>query len=331
MIKIDAVKKIKESLTKDMMQDIISSSGRKYTDHGDSLRTTCPVHDGNNPTAFVWNYDNGLWYCFTGSCGGGDIFDLYKHLYNVPDSIPFTQLVRIVAVELGIDIDGLEIKNREEGYIREVSRWIDYVMGNSEGENKEYNLDLLGDLYSINNYRGFTKETLDRFGVRFSSAQQRVVVPIHDKEGMCIGATMRAVMKNQSPKWKNEPKHVKTSHVIYNANRVEGDTIFIVEGVTDVWSLYQKGIKNVGAILGSNLSDEQNSIIVKNYTDVILMFDGDKAGREGIKKAVEKLKNTTNLYVVPILEGEDPDTLTQEFVSNIANQIVPYHQFSTDI
>jgi CHC2 zinc finger len=45
----------------------------------DTLCAPCPLHGGNNPTAFRVELNRGLWHCFT-HCGGGDIVELVRHI-----------------------------------------------------------------------------------------------------------------------------------------------------------------------------------------------------------------------------------------------------------
>ena len=81
---------------------------RNIDETDDSIRSCCEIHKGNNPTAFVWNKTNNLWYCYTGNCGGGDIFTLIEKM----DGVKFTEAVSIAAKILGISIDGMEIKQQ---------------------------------------------------------------------------------------------------------------------------------------------------------------------------------------------------------------------------
>lgn len=47
---------------------------------GDTLRGPCPLHGGDNPTAFSANLVRGLWRCFTGQCGAGDVVELVRRI-----------------------------------------------------------------------------------------------------------------------------------------------------------------------------------------------------------------------------------------------------------
>ena len=83
---MDAVSAIKNVLTKDKIRMILINSGLTISDlqdDGTMYRCKCPLHGGDNPSSFVWNYTNGLWYCFTGCNRGGDIFD-YVSIMSPP-------------------------------------------------------------------------------------------------------------------------------------------------------------------------------------------------------------------------------------------------------
>ena len=56
---------------------------RNITESEDAFRACCEIHKGDNPTAFIWNKHNNLWFCYTGDCGGGDIFTLIEKMEHV--------------------------------------------------------------------------------------------------------------------------------------------------------------------------------------------------------------------------------------------------------
>ena len=52
----------------------------EISDRGNIIRARCKIHGGDNPTAFCWNKNNNLWICYTGDCGGGDVFTLIEQI-----------------------------------------------------------------------------------------------------------------------------------------------------------------------------------------------------------------------------------------------------------
>ena len=88
----------------------------KTNPEGDIIRACCKLHGGNNPTAFVINVETGLWYCHTGSCGGGDAFTLVQKM----EGCDFPSSVRWLAEFFDVDISNLHITERKYQHIEEL-------------------------------------------------------------------------------------------------------------------------------------------------------------------------------------------------------------------
>ncbi len=318
---MDAVERIKESIDKETIQELLINSGaRCLSDNGDSFRCCCPIHEGSdNPTSFVFNYENGLWYCFTGEdCGGGDIFDFIRKYNHLPDSYSWIDIVKLTANTLGIDIEGYEITNRTENWLQDTKRWLNYMRSKHTNQNTEFDIRKLGRLFHMKSYRHFTKETLDHFNAYYSETFNRLAIPIYDENNICIGVTMRRLNNNNNePKWLHMPKHINMRYILYNYNNVDSNEVYVVEGPFDVWNLYQLGVKNVVATMGSHITKEQETLLIKKFTDIILMFDNDRAGHKATNKAIQRLQYKTNLYVAPLDSFNDPGEVTQEYINNL--------------
>ena len=82
---------------------------------------------------------------------------------------------------------------------------------------------------------------------------------------------------------------------MYNLNNcLDESKVYLVEGAFDVWNLYQIGVKNVVAVMGSSISTNQEKLLLKYFIDVCLLFDNDKAGLLATKKSIDKLKGVQN-------------------------------------
>lgn len=290
---------IKRQINDETIKHILESSGaRNIALNGDAYRSTCPLHGGDNPTAFVWNTQNGLWFCHTGDCGGGDIFDFVAQLNDLSIDHEFKDIVKKTAEMLGIDISTMDIGERASQWARETRDWLDFISRKQRAVNPEYDLSKLGTMFRLNEYRGFDADTLKKFDVRYSKELNRIVVPIQNEDGQIVGATCRAV-DGTIPKWIHRPKSLKTSELLYNLHNVVSTTggqcsIIVVEGVIDVW---KHRTHDIVATYGAHLADEQIDLLMKYFVAVCLMYDNDKAGHQATIKAIEKLKNKTNLYV----------------------------------
>src|SRR5690606_28010960 len=91
------------------------------------------------------------------------------------------------------------------------------------------------------------------------------------------------------------------------------DSCFLVEGYTDVLSLWQAGVENVVASSGTALTEEQIKLIRRFTEHVTVLFDGDQAGINAALRGVDLLlKGGLNVRVVALPDGEDPDSLARK-------------------
>jgi len=154
----------------------------------------------------------------------------------------------------------------------------------------------------------------------------RIMFPLHDIYGRVIGFGARIVPsvklltdKGRSVKYINSPETI-----IYNKSRVlyglfqarrsiqEKDGVYIVEGYTDVTRLHMIGIENVVSPCGTALTDEQIRLIKRFTSNIILVFDGDPAGKKNMDRCAELIiRERMNCNVIPLPSGgdkTDPDS-----------------------
>ena len=157
-------------------------------------------------------------------------------------------------------------------------------------------------------------KTYDRF-------RGRVVFPIHNITGKVIAFGARTLKSNdKSPKYINSPETelYTKSKILYGIFQAKNEirnqsNCYLVEGYTDVISLFQAGIKNVVASSGTSLTEDQIRLI-KRYTDnVTVLFDGDRAGIKASMRGIDMmLTGGLNVKAVPFPEGQDPDSYSNE-------------------
>lgn len=91
------------------------------------------------------------------------------------------------------------------------------------------------------------------------------------------------------------------------------DYLILTEGAREVMKLWQEGFKNSVAILGSYMSEEQLMLLTTLAPKkLVLMFDGDRVGRQIAENVFEKSKDLFNIKVVRLNEGIDPKQLNRE-------------------
>ncbi len=313
---MSAVDIIKSSFTTESAITILDYYGaNRIHSFNDTVRCCCPIHGGDNPTTFVWK--NGLWYCHTQCNQGGDVFDFVAIKENLNIDTQFREVVMIVAGLLGIDVSNIEIGKKAQRQDKELREWKQIILKKTQiSEVPEFDLNTLGQLFQVNQYRDYTREILDLFEVKYSQELNRIVIPIRDYNGTKIGATMRRVDNNDPIKWLHKPTGLKVGNTMFGIHLVQSNVPFIVEGAFDVMSLRQNYIESLGCF-GAKLTDEQVKILMKHYFKVALMYDGDEAGVKATLSAINKLQYKMDLDVYSLPHGKDPGDLSIEDICNL--------------
>lgn len=281
---------------------------------GNFVRACCGIHGGDNPMSFVINQENGLWSCHT-NCGNGNIFQMVQKI----EEISFPQAVGRVAEILGIDITKLAIVARNDDEKRELKEWKKTILALQPKAFEEY--VPIGDAKVVKKFKDFLPETIEFFGLYLFEelhalsrdgnpflVQNRIGFPIK-RDGKTIGMSLRAIRSHQLPKWLHQPSTIKTSELLYNFDEAIGkEEVAVVEGITDVWAYHEIGVTAV-ATYGAHLGDEQRRLLIQLGCDIVLSYDGDKAGRDATKRAIEALGRTSNVKVVHLPDGKDPENL----------------------
>ena len=180
--------------------------------------------------------------------------------------------------------------------------------------------------------KGYNPDFLEQAGLIrrkddkvFDFFRGRVMFPIHNVSGKVVAFGGRTLKQNdRSPKYINTPEtdvyhKSKLVYGIFQAKqeiRRKEETL-LVEGYTDVISLYQAGIKNVVASSGTSLTPNQVRLIKRFSPNITLLFDGDKAGIKAALRGVDiLLEEDTNVRVILLPDGEDPDSYLRKLGSS---------------
>jgi DNA primase len=197
---------------------------------------------------------------------------------------------------------------------------------------------------------GYKKEFLVRTGLSIEKGDQlydrfwgRVMFPIHSLSGRVIGFGARTLRSDpKAAKYLNSPEsdiyHKSGSlYGIYLARQslVREDKCFLVEGYTDVISLYQSGIENVVASSGTALTEDQIRLIRRFTPNVTIIYDGDPAGIKASLRGIDLLlEQGMHVRAVPLPEGDDPDSFarsrsSKEFLEYIKDNEQDFIVFKT--
>lgn len=315
---------------------LLESLGFKITNTTNKeFRAVCRIHGGDNTTAFRFNRETRTWVCFTHKCHeifGNDILGLIQSVRGTSFIDSVTYLESLVGT-----IENYADKWQEYKRKQEVEEFItdftdvkykpSYVSKEALREFKPFRSSrFLKD--------GYDTGTLDYFEVAGGYTDKegyiRDIIPIYDDTGELVAYSMRDIrddVSDSDKKYKITPGFDKDL-VLYNLYNIKDvlkyKPVIIVEGFKSVWRLYEYGVKNVVAVMGSSITSGQiNLLYTYAHKGCITMFDNDIAGVKGTIKAVKELNNKFNL-VAPIFitevdkegKGLDPSDLSKEQVYN---------------
>jgi DNA primase catalytic core len=313
--------------------------------------------DVNPSCGFLPDSDQQFFHCF--SCGkSGDTFTAYSLLENKDiNGSGWFETVKELADRYGIKYQ-LEPLKLEEVEFNNVQTFLQNIVKNAHTylvknhpievtkyiqQRKWENLIehfTLGYLPNQQNVRKFIADSFIKYpelakylAIDISNSDiftdkivNRLIYPIRHRYGYILGIVNRAVLDSdiRSKYIKYFLKTAEKTGVIFNLTKTY-KTVYVVEGASSVFTLYNNGIKNVVSSLGTAFTEEMYNSLIKHGIDrIILCFDGDEAGRNATYKALELTQNKSDIKVLVKLlpDNKDPDEVVNElgidFFKNIS-------------
>jgi DNA primase len=354
--------KIDEIIAQIEPQDVISDYVR-LSKKGNKLWGLCPFHHEKTPS-FTVDPEKGLYYCF--GCGkGGSLFNFIMEM----EKVSFPDAVKLVAKKAGIQIEQgtidpadrredaiLNLNNRVAGslhYIltdKEMGRnAIDYLKQRhiSDGVIKAFTLGYAPSnpdwIYNFLKKKNFSIDFLKDSGLfskkyaKKSIFVNRIIFPIANRGGDIVGFGGR-LLAGSGPKYINsaESNFFKKRNTLYRLDIAlqpirKSSEFYLVEGYLDVLSLYEAGIKNVVAPLGTSFTEGQAKILKRYAEKGVIVFDGDQAGINATRKAAEILENNgIHCEVVRMAENKDPADILVKEGAQALQKILKYRISSFD-
>jgi DNA primase len=147
----------------------------------------------------------------------------------------------------------------------------------------------------------------------------RIIFPVLDVNGNPVAFGARA-MGDEQPKYLNSPEtpaYVKGQHLygLFQSKESIRQKKFaiLVEGYLDLIALFQFGITNVAASLGTAFTPEQSKLLSRFTKRVVINYDGDDAGVKAAKRAIEHLlPQDFEIKVLVLPDGQDPDDFVRQ-------------------
>jgi DNA primase len=313
---------------------------------GGSFKGLCPFHREKTPSFFV-HPSRQAFKCF--GCGeGGSVF----HFLMKARNLSFAEAVEDLGERYGVEVqyekgppsrrpgeDLYRILRLAADTYRELlrsspsgksARDLLVRRGVTKEAEQEFFLGYGGqgkDLLSVLEREGIEPGRAAQAGLLFPQEgggfrerfRGRLIFPITDARGRVCGFGARAI-GDATPKYLNSPESelYRKSSLLYGlfqalpAVRNE-KKVLVVEGYMDLIGLWQRGIRNVVATCGTSLTESHARTLKRLSDTVILLFDGDVAGKRSAVRAGEPLyaAGVSPLALFPP-KGMDPDDWAKE-------------------
>ncbi|MCI9016325.1 MAG: DNA primase [Clostridia bacterium] len=310
----------------------------------------CPFHKEKSPS-FSVSPDKQIFHCF--GCGvGGNVI----HFISKIENLDFRQTIELLAEKVAIKLPTIDneqedksmrLKERvykinkiaaqifhENLYKQDAKLAQEYVKKRKLDNNtlKTFTIGFstnYDELYKELKKQGFSDEEIlassligkSAKGQFYDKFKKRLMFPIKDIQDRVIAFGGR-VLDDTKPKYINSPENIvyKKGRNLFGLNiakKSRSDKIIIVEGYMDAISLYQRGITNVVASLGTALTEAQGRLLRNCASQIIIGYDSDGAGQAATVRGMEILKNLGCDIRILQLEGEakDPDEYVVKYGS----------------
>jgi DNA primase len=334
----------------------------------------CPFHSEKDPS-FTVDSEKQLFHCF--GCGvGGDVFTLVMEKENLtfPEAlnhlaerfhIPLPQKTKLSPELQKLEERVYKVNEAALAFFRRS------LMQKGEGEAalaylkkrnvSQETMEVLKIGYAPNSWnallgyfqaKGTEPALLEKAGLVLPGQKKpdyydrfrgRIIFPIFGLTGKVVAFGGRTTA-DADPKYLNSPDSPVYSKgkVLYGLNWTkeavrEAGELILVEGYTDFASLYQAGIRNVAASLGTALTTDQVYQAHRFAAKIVINYDGDRAGKAATSRGIPlcfEIGKQPEVLVLP--ENLDPDGFIQKHGAKAYLQLkksrsVPLIKFMIDM
>ena len=318
---------------------------------GSNYKSLCPFHSEKTPS-FVVSPERQIFHCF-GCQAGGNVFSFIMKMEN----LTFPESVSFLAEKAGIKLEtekGSEGKrNLRRTLLGANDAAVDYFHHNliitkkamdylvkrkiNATSIKKFKLGYAPNspdaLKNVLKKEGFAEEILFKSGLLrhaeekdfyYDYFRNRIIFPIFNPRGECLAFGGR-VLEDAMPKYLNssESSLYHKGSVLYGLSLAKEainkeKRVIVVEGYFDLIMLFQAGLKNVVAPLGTALTVEHIRLLRRWTENIVLCPDGDEAGTKSACRDIELLlEEGLKAKVMVLPEGYDPDSyITEKGVEN---------------
>lgn len=336
--------------------DIVNIIGKyvRLEKKGKNFWGCCPFHHEKTPSFCINEYEQ-FYHCF--GCGeSGDVISFLRKYEN----LEYIDAIKLLAENAGMEMPQMDnsekfIKQKKEKdkhlkileiaknfykeslYLPEAKPAQDYIKKRhlTKRELDRFELGYSPHYYKIVNIltnAGFSTEDMKAAGVceigksgkAYDFLTERLVFPIINSQGDCIGFSGRDLKNSGMMKYKNTTATLlfNKSKAIYGINLIKKlkqekglDSIILVEGQFDVITMHRFGFENTVACLGTAFTKDHIKELKRFADKVIICLDGDGAGQKAALRTLEVFGDDSGMQVlVAVLpNGQDPDEFLSTF------------------
>ena len=311
---------------------------------GSSYRALCPFHSEKTPSFYV-SPQKQIWKCFGCNRAG----DHFKFIIEY-EKVDFKEALKILAQKAGIELKKIpkEIRTKIDEIIeihKIAARFfheklflnqevLDYLkkrgLKNETIEDFQIGYGAEG-LFDFLVNLGFEKQIILDSGIFyekdfevFNRFEKRLIFPIYNLKGLIVAFSGRS-LNSEEPKYVNSPDTLvfKKGEIFYGFHLAlpfikDKNQVFLVEGFFDLILAWQKGLKNVLAILGTALTPYHIKIISRLTNNLVFCFDNDEAGKNAtIKSAILATMKNLNLFQAIYDKKDLGDFLIEKDIDDI--------------
>ena len=316
---------------------------------GSNMFGLCPFH-GEKTASFSVAPDKGMYYCFGCHKGGGVInFQMEVEGLSYPDAV--RALAKRCGMAVPEDEQYQSRYHQQErlwALHKEAARFFHAKLYAPEGQAAlayaagrgmpksvltnfgiGYAPDSWTDLVDALRKKGYTDQELKDSGLvtiskkngsLFDRFRDRLMFPIIDVRGNVIGFGGRIMKKDDNAaKYLNSPETLifnkrKNLFALNIAKKSKLGYLILVEGYMDAIALHQYGFDCAVASLGTALTEDGANLLSKYTDQVVLIYDGDKAGQNATQRAIPILEKAgLQVKVLQMRDAKDPDEYLKKF------------------
>ncbi len=301
--------------------------------HGESaageIAISCPwpenhKHGSANVNGSV-NADSGAWVCYKGCGGGGGSLErLVQQLKDVqPDAARRWLLSRSETIDFS-EVEAL-FESMKSASVEVPSSNHLFKIDYDRMDAKKTSSYILK--------RGFTPETLHKWGFRYDPTMKAIVIPVYDISGKeLVGIVRRMVppLRSGFPKYLFPEAFKKQSHLFgANQHKSSNGTVILVEGALDAIWLHQHGYTEAVALLGVTCSKIRERLLAQLGQTIVLALDNDTDGLLAMSRLVDQLGKSFTVMYTSIVGGQkDVQELNAEELAEVFGD--PHYGWEVD-